>query len=430
MPPLPRRAQCTVGLGSRGTDLGFPPHPRGVFVEGGTAAVEAQSFVDPSQSDYLVSSEPYRPHVQTELPMPPPRVAYGEESYPPLSESGFSDSDTLDVGDNFDSEGTSPLALDREARSLLLRYMGDLYRDTDSGEPTDGAGSGVAEWRSAYGFGLPTDASRPNPGIALPPEFAMNYRHLDELSSLNPTPARTGRAFLFSGEDQQRFFEVPQIAPETRAYAESLRVPASTAKRSPLESRDYRKDITPWLFILKASSLAERLAIYSAALADLLLRADELEVVEEDRVAIQNVILSLSTMQFAQAARMRLLAIGEYRNHTLGALGLDRSCTSAANRIPRDGQFLFAGKLLDSIDTDNAMFKRAKEVADRTAKARVGRPDTRRRTRFFSTSYPSRGRNQSFRARGRGDSRAARGRGGAAGRGSSAKPSTYIPQRK
>ena len=42
---------------------------------------------------------------------------------------------------------------------------------------------------------------------------------------------------------------------------------------------------------------------------------------------------------------------------------------SAAVRIPRDGEFLFGGKLLESVDSDISMHKRAKEVAGRLGEA-------------------------------------------------------------
>ena len=92
-------------------------------------------------------------------------------------------------------------------------------------------------------------------------------------------------------------------------------------------------------------------------------------VSEEDAVTVGALLLELSAMQFSQAARMRLFATSHYRNLTLGSMGLrHRLNVSAAVRIPRDGEYLFGGKLLDSIDTDISLHKRAKEVASRLAK--------------------------------------------------------------
>ena len=135
-------------------------------------------------------------------------------------------------------------------------------------------------------------------------------------------------------------------------------------------------------------------------------------------------------MQFSQAARMRLFAISHSRNVTLSTMGLrDRLNVSAAVRIPKDGEYLFGGKLLESVDTDITMHKRAKEVASRLAKPRRVDNIRRQRLRQF-TSFSSRGRSRPFRARGRGFGRSARGRGGAYGRGSPVGLPASIPSRK
>ena len=150
----------------------------------------------------------------------------------------------------------------------------------------------------------------------------------------------TDNAFLFAEPDQSLFFGPKQLAPDTIAFADSLRDPATT--KSPLESKEYKRESSVWAFISRASSLAGRLAIYSAALTDILVRAEELEVSEEDAVTVRALLLELSAMQFSQAARMLLFATSHYRNLTLSSMGLrDRLNISAAVRIPRDGEYLF-----------------------------------------------------------------------------------------
>ena len=99
-----------------------------------------------------------------------------------------------------------------------------------------------------------------------------------------------------------------------------MRDPASASK-SPFDSKEYKRDSAPWSFISNASSLAGRLAIYSAALADILIRAVELEVSEEDLVTVRAPILELSAMQFSQAACLRVFAISHSRNVTLSTMG-------------------------------------------------------------------------------------------------------------
>ena len=145
---------------------------------------------------------------------------------------------------------------------------------------------------------------------------------------------------------------------------------------------------------------------------------------EEDVVTIRALILEVSAMQFSGAAHMQLFAIGQHRNLALDTMGLrDRLNVSAAVRIPKDGEYLFNGRLLDSVDTDLSMNKRVKEVSSRLAKPR--REDAFRRTRTRPyTSFSSQGRGRSFRARGRGFSRPTRGRGGAFGRGFGGLPSS------
>ena len=143
-----------------------------------------------------------------------------------------------------------------------------------------------------------------------------------------------------------------------------------------------------------------------------------MEVTEEDLVTVRALILEISTMQFSQAARLRLFAIDRNRQNTLTSLGLrDRLNVNAAVRIPKDGEFLFGGKLLECVDSDISMHKRAKEVAGRLAKPRFSENVSRGQRFRPYTSFSSRGRGQPFRARGRGFRRSVRGRGMAQGRG-------------
>ena len=104
-------------------------------------------------------------------------------------------------------------------------------------------------------------------------------------------------------------------------FADSLRDPVSASK-SPFDSREFKREAFPLSFISSASSLTCRLAIYSATLANLLIRANELEVSEDNIVMIRALIVEVSVMQFSGAACMRLYAIGQSRNITLNTMGL------------------------------------------------------------------------------------------------------------
>ena len=74
--------------------------------------------------------------------------------YPSDPTSAIPEEDVFDTGviDNY--RGVDTLAVDKEARSLLFKYMGDLYRDAseDIGE-SSGAGSEQSEWFTAHSSG-------------------------------------------------------------------------------------------------------------------------------------------------------------------------------------------------------------------------------------------------------------------------------------
>ena len=239
---------------------------------------------------------------------------------------------------------------------------------------------------------------------------------MDKSNDFKAVPHGSNSTFLFNEPGHSQFFGPKRLAPETVAFSNSLRDPVSVNK-SPLYSKEFKKDFYHWSFVDRASSLAGRLAIYSAALTNILIRAVELEVSEEDLASVRALILEISAMQFSQAARLRLYATDRNRALTLNSLGLTDSMNiSAAVRIPRDGEFLFGGKFLDGVDSDISMHKRAREVASRVAKPRFSNASRGQRFRPV-TSFSSRGRAQPFRARGRGFRRPVRGRGAAYGRG-------------
>ena len=94
-------------------------------------------------------------------------------------------------------------------------------------------------------------------------------------------------AFRFGEDDQTRFFSSQSLEVETVAFARSLKAPDS----NPLTSKDYRLQDKSWAYVSEASAFAARLAAFSTALVDLLIRADELEVSEEDKGSIHALLL-------------------------------------------------------------------------------------------------------------------------------------------
>ena len=116
----------------------------------------------------------------------------------------------------------------------------------------------------------------------------------------------------------------------------------------------------------QASSYAACLAVYSAALVDVISRTEELKVSEEDRVVFRNLLMEISAMSFSQASRMSLHAIKLRRLAVLDALKLPHGFNAqAVDRIPRQGSYLFNNEFLTVIDSDVSMNKRAKDLAER-----------------------------------------------------------------
>ena len=109
------------------------------------------------------------------------------------------------------------------------------------------------------------------------------------------------------------------------------------------------------MYVSEASAFAARIAAFSTALVDLLMRADELGVTEEDKGSVHALLLDLSALNFSQAARIKLQLPTDFNNH-------------AVDRIPRAGAEIFGGKFLEVVDSDLMMNKRAKDVADRFRK--------------------------------------------------------------
>ena len=204
--------------------------------------------------------------------------------------------------DNF--FGSSPYSLSVQAETILCRYLEDLYcvnRKVESSEADSQSGG-----RSSARSDLFADASLAydSYGINLLPVLAAEFLHLDSRPTLNTAPRGADSSFCFGEEDHSRFFSPQSLAPDTEAFGRSLKAPDA----NPLASKDYRLQDKSWRFVSEASAYAARLAAFSTALVDLLIRADELEVSEEDKASVHALLLDLSALNFSQAARMKLHA--------------------------------------------------------------------------------------------------------------------------
>ena len=165
----------------------------------------------------------------------------------------------------------------------------------------------------------------------LPPVFASEFEHLDS-PVLRPQPPGADSSFRFHEEDHTRFFAVQMLAPDTEAFCRSLRAPLPNL----LNSKEHRSRDSAWRFVATASSYAARLAAFSTALVDLLIRADDMEVTVVDRDAIRATLIDLNALSFSQATRLKLHATSERRHQVLDSLDLPKEYNeSAVTRIPR-----------------------------------------------------------------------------------------------
>ena len=189
-------------------------------------AVGDQSYLGPVYGEYLgYPSDPYRPHTLEHSPpsdFGPVYVFLVPFASPEDDFSG-------DV-DNF--RRVVPRVVDKEARSLLFKYMGDLYRvATDIfGEPLqsfNGAGSelgGVvfgSVYRALYWCTPSPFRHKPPVGI----RYRIFTNCLDE-RLLGCSAVQTA-LFWFNVPGQSQFFGPKRLAPDTVVFSNSLRDPVS-----------------------------------------------------------------------------------------------------------------------------------------------------------------------------------------------------------
>ena len=246
---------------------------RGTYGERDTTA----AFGDPSLADYHAEDLDYDRLGRSQFPL-------GLENQQPSVPSAR----TVDLDfdpDDFEPDdftGSSPYSLSVQAETLLCRYLEDLYLgDRKESSGADSQSGGRSSVRSDL---FNTDASLAiDSGIKLLPVFASEFEYLDSLPVLQPVPRGSGSSFCFREEDQSRFFSPQSLASDKEAFGRSLRAPRSI----PLQSKEHHSQDKSWRFVAEASAYAAWLAAFSTALLDLLIRADELEVSEEDRVSIR-----------------------------------------------------------------------------------------------------------------------------------------------
>ena len=306
----------------------------------------------------------------------------------------FPQDDSLSVQDS-DPASVAMTHVASEARALLLKYQGDLYGSDFTGASVEPGGRYSSATSDCGGLFVDV-RPRSVPGISLPEEFVSAFRCLDNEKIDKAIPRSVKRAFAFSDQDELDFFSEKVFAPDTFAFSESLRDPG---RPCPLKSRDFTQADRAWASVAESSTVAARCAAYSTALADMLVRADEMGVVEEDRVAVQELLLNISSRSFSEALRTQLRATHQRRHLALRALNLPKDFNSSAViRVPREGPYVFGGHFLNAVDSDISMYTRAREVARRVRP----RLQSYRRSSSGGGSFTSNRSTGSFRSRSRG----------------------------
>ena len=313
---IPSRAtRLTSSVARSGTGQSVSGGRSGVSLSRGTFGERdtMMAYGDPSLADYYLEELDYDHlgHPQFHLGLQQPSV------------SSVCTANLDCVSDEFepdDFSGSTPYSLSVQAETFLCRYQGDLYRVNRESSGADSQSGGRSSARSDF---LLTLAS-------FPPVFGSEFLHLDFMPVLYAVPRGAGSSFYFDEEDQLRFFSPQLLAPDTEAFGRSLKAPFS----NPLQSKEYRSEDKGWRFVAEAA--------FSTALLDRLIRANELEVSEEDKVSIRATLMELSVLNFSQAARIKLHATTLRRHLALDSLCLPKDFNEqAVDQISRVGPQVF-----------------------------------------------------------------------------------------
>ena len=240
-----------------------------------------------------------------------------------------------------------------EAEALLKRYGGDLYLPSYNKAPGEFASNTPSD--SARFFRTRTSDEA---GIELPLGFSREYDNISSSREFNGMVGSISKGFRFQKETAEKYFITEKASLELMALGDSL------AESFPLKARAFREEDSRWCRMSDSSRSISRLSVYSTALADLLVRADELDIKPEDHVTIQSLLLAISQLTFTQAARATVFAFRQRRKLAFESLGLRKQATSFnVEAIPCKGPYLFAGQLLDTVDLEISMHKRASDLA-------------------------------------------------------------------
>ena len=111
-----------------------------------------------------------------------------------------------------------------------------------------------------------------------------------------------------------------------------------------------------WAKMSQLTRSVSRLSVFSVTLSHLLVRAEKLGIIPEDREHIQSLMLKISQYLFSQASRTTTAVFRERRQLAFDKLGISKQTDgSFVEALPFHRPYLFAGQLLDSVDQQISM---------------------------------------------------------------------------
>ena len=116
--------------------------------------------------------------------------------------------------------------------------------------------------------------------MELPPDFVREIDRVSVADNDRRVYSAVAKTFQFSKDASEKFFNTEKASPELMALGASL------AESNPLKAKAFREEDMRWARMSQLSRSVSRLSVFSVALSDLLVRAEELGIIPEDRAHI------------------------------------------------------------------------------------------------------------------------------------------------
>ena len=285
---------------------------------------------------------------------PPSIPTIGPQIGPPsdgesISESvsGFTVRSSSPTPSESDSHPLRRMGL--EAQVLLQKYLPDRYKQ-----------AGPDEVHTSLLF----RQQAPSSGIPLTRDFQSEFDRVANVPSRHSRHT-VGKSFAFQEQDYQAFFKAESLSPDTLAVGERL------APKNPLRSRAFKEEDARWASVASQVRSGMRLSAYMGALISLNAQAAELNVSPADRAKVDDLLLTLSGLQWSQLSRAAIATTRRRRQMTLQNLGVnERDIPSLTQGLPFRGPYLFAGQFPQVIEREVAGRKQAAEIAQQLQRPR------------------------------------------------------------